>query len=223
MNDKDFDEIHDYDYNKGFEEADITSNEIFSDSNTQEPLSDEPEVNNSRSLFSSNNAGSTPNVIDGEVAADMMRENVSNTLSLEELKAQQNFPMGLLGGLLASVLCIMLWALITVLTEYQITYMAIGVGLAVGFSIQKLGKGITPIYGIMGAVLSLLTCFVGNLISSVCFIAAELNISYLQAFSGLNGDIIISIVKETFREIDLFFYGMAIYTGYVCSIKSDSN
>ncbi|MBF0575368.1 hypothetical protein [Dysgonomonas sp. GY617] len=222
MSNRDFDEIHDYDYNKGFEETDITHNEISEDSNLSEPSTiNEREVINSRSLFSPNSENNNSNIIDNETAMNMIQGNVGDTISLEELRAQQNLPMGLVGGVLASVLCILVWSLITVLTKYQITYMAIGVGFAVGFSIQKLGKGITPIYGVIGAILSLLTCFIGNLISSICLIADEVNFSYSEAFSSLDSDTIIMIVKETFQFMDLVFYGIAIYTGYICSIKSD--
>ena len=222
MSNRDFDEIHDYDYNKDFEETDITHNEISENSNLGEPSTiSEREVSNSRSLFSPNSDNNNVNIIDNETAMNMIQGNVVETISLEELRAQQNLPMGLVGGILASILCIAVWSLITVLTKYQITYMAIGVGFAVGFSIQKLGKGITPIYGVIGAILSLLTCFIGNLISSVCLIADEVNFSYSEAFSSLDSDTIIMIVKETFQFMDVLFYGIAIYTGYICSIKSD--
>lgn len=220
MSNRDFDEIHDYDYNQGLGDIDITQNEISS--NIVEKSSDinEHEVSNSRSLFSPN-SDNNANIIDNETAMNMIQGNMVETISLEELRAQQNLPMGLVGGILASILCIAVWSLITVLTKYQITYMAIGVGFAVGFSIQKLGKGITPIYGVIGAILSLLTCFIGNLISSVCLIADEVNFSYSEAFSSLDSDTIIMIVKETFQFMDVLFYGIAIYTGYICSIKSD--
>lgn len=221
MNNKEFDEIHDYDYNNGFEEADISQNEISPDRGEGNSSIDEPETSNSRSMFPRNEVNSYSNVINNETTMHMMQSNVADTLNIEELRAQENLPMGLIGGVLASVLCIFVWSLITVLTKYQITYMAIGVGFAVGFSIQKLGKGISPIFGVMGAILSLLTCFIGNFISSVCLIADEFNYSYSEAFSGLDSDTIAMIVKETFQFMDLIFYGIAIYTGYICSIKSD--
>ena len=221
MSNRDLDEIHDYDYNQGLGDIDITQNEISSNSVEKSSDINEHEVSNSRSLFSPNEGNNNANVIDNETTMNMIQGNGGDTISLEELRAQQNLPMGLVGGILASILCIAVWSLITVLTKYQITYMAIGVGFAVGFSIQKLGKGITPIYGVIGAILSLLTCFIGNLISSVCLIADEVNFSYSEAFSSLDSDTIIMIVKETFQFMDVLFYGIAIYTGYICSIKSD--
>lgn len=95
-----------------------------------------------------------------------------------------------------------------------------GVGVAVGFTIQKFGKGLTPVYGILGAGLALIACFCGNIISYTCFIADQYeSYSYLEAISNLNWDISMSIAIETFQPMDVLFYGLAIYTGYMFSIK----
>lgn len=221
MSEKEFDEIHDYDYNEGFEESDITRSEITNENQSDISPLNEPQTTG-RSLFSNQNEGSNnSNVLDNTTTMNMIQENTINAISIEDLKAQQNFPLGVIGGVIASIVCIFIWSLITVLTKYQITYMAIGVGFAVGFSIQKLGKGLTPIYGILGAILALLTCFVGNFISSVCLIADEFNYGYSEMFSSLDMDTSILIIKETFQVMDLVFYGIAIYTGYLCSIKSE--
>nr|WP_297161730.1 hypothetical protein [uncultured Dysgonomonas sp.] len=221
MREKEFDEIHDYDYNEGIENSDITGSEITTD-NYQSNISPTEPSSVGRSMFTDQNERTDSNVFDNETTMNMIQGTVVNTVDIEELRAQQNFPLALIAGLAASFLCILIWTLITVLTKYQITYMAIGVGFAVGFSIQKLGKGITPVYGILGAVLALLTCFVGNFLSSVCLIADELNYSYSEMFSSLDVDTSILIVKETFQFMDIVFYGIAIYTGYLCSIKSES-
>lgn len=222
MSNKEFDEIHDYDYNKGFEESDIARDEITTENHQSDiSFSGEPESTNNRSMFSNQNDNNrNSGVFDNTTTMNMLQE---NTVNLEELRAQQNFPLGVIGGITASILCVFIWSLITVLTKYQITYMAIGVGFVVGFSIQKLGKGITPIYGILGAILALLTCFIGNFLSSVCLIADELNYSYSEMFLSLDVDTSILIIKETFQFMDILFYGIAIYTGYICSIKSDTN
>ena len=222
MSDKEFDEIHDYDYNKGFEESDITRSEITIDNHQSDISSPSEPETTSRSMFSNQNKNTSSSVFDNEATMNMIQENVVNSIGIEELREQQNFPLGLIGGVVASFLCIFIWTLITVLTKYQITYMAIGVGFAVGFSIQKLGKGITPVYGILGAALALLTCFVGNFLSSVCLIADELNYTYSEMFSSLDVDTSILIIKETFQFMDIIFYGIAIYTGYLCSVKSES-
>lgn len=209
--------IDDFDYEKDF-------NEAFN--NVSEPELNIPEtldpVIERRSILpiedTATSESPTNNIIDNSTVMQMI--NGSEAIDMERLKAEQNFPMAVLGGILASIICIFAWALITVATKYQITYMAIGVGIVVGFAVQKFGKGLTPVYGILGAGLALITCFLGNIISYICFIADEYdNYSYIDAISDLNLDISINIATETFQPIDLLFYGLALYTGYMFSIK----
>lgn len=215
---RDNDNIGDFDYEKDFNEAfnNVTESEIIDN----QPLSLDPVIER-RSIFPMEDpVDSTQqnNIISNETVMQMITEN--NIEDFERLKAEQNFPMAVLGGVLASIICVFIWAIITIATKYQISYMAMGVGVAVGFTIQKFGKGLTPVYGILGAGLALIACFFGNIISYTCFIADQYeSYSYLEAISNLNWDISMSIAIETFQPMDVLFYGLAIYTGYMFSIK----
>lgn len=215
---RDNDNIGDSDYEKDFNEAfnNVTESEIIDN----QPLSLDPVIER-RSIFPMEDpVDSTQqnNIISNETVMQMITEN--NIEDFERLKAEQNFPMAVLGGVLASIICVFIWAIITIATKYQISYMAMGVGVAVGFTIQKFGKGLTPVYGILGAGLALIACFFGNIISYTCFIADQYeSYSYLEAISNLNWDISMSIAIETFQPMDVLFYGLAIYTGYMFSIK----
>lgn len=215
---RDNDNIDDFDYEKDFNEAfnNVTESEIIDN----QPLSLDPVIER-RSIFPMEDpVDSTQqnNIISNETVMQMITEN--NIEDFERLKAEQNFPMAVLGGVLASIICVFIWAIITVATKYQISYMAMGVGVTVGFTIQKFGKGLTPVYGILGAGLALIACFCGNIISYTCFIADQYeSYSYLEAISNLNWDISMSIAIETFQPMDVLFYGLDIYTGYMFSIK----
>lgn len=215
---RDNDNIDDFDYEKDFNEAfnNVTESEIIDN----QPLSLDPVIER-RSIFPMEDpVDSTQqnNIISNETVMQMITEN--NIEDFERLKAEQNFPMAVLGGVLASIICVFIWAIITIATKYQISYMAMGGGVAVGFTIQKFGKGLTPVYGILGAGLALIACFCGNIISYTCFIADQYeSYSYLEAISNLNWDISMSIAIETFQPMDVLFYGLAIYTGYMFSIK----
>ncbi len=212
------DNISDFDYEEDFNKAfnNISDQEIIDDSVSLDPVVERRSI---LPVDDSNSVTPTVNsIIDNDTVIQMITGN--NTIDLEQLKAQQNFPMAVLGGVLASIVCVFIWAMITVATKYQITYMAIGVGIAVGFTVQKFGKGLTPVYGILGAGLALIACFCGNIISYMCFIADEYEgYSYINAISDLNWDISMNIALETFHPMDLLFYGLALYTGYMFSIK----
>jgi hypothetical protein len=132
---------------------------------------------------------------------------------VEEVRG--NLVLGLIGGLAASLIGAGIWTLITVLTKYQIGWMAVGVGFLVGICIRILGKGDAPIYGIMGAVLALLGCILGNIFSYYGVMANELHIKISEAY-GIMGPF--EVLKEGFQIMDLLFYGLAIYEGFKFSI-----
>lgn len=142
--------------------------------------------------------------------------------NMDRVEEEENFSLAIVGGLLASFVCIVIWAAITVITKYQITYMAVGVGFAVGYSIQKFGKGRTLKFAFLGAILSLLTCVLGNLFSVVCLVANEYgDYTYFQAFSELDLETSYSVLLNSFQFTDLFFYAAALYCGFMFSRKSD--
>ncbi|HEX6224233.1 MAG TPA: toxin-antitoxin system YwqK family antitoxin [Chryseolinea sp.] len=131
-----------------------------------------------------------------------------------QLRKQQDVVLALVGGLSASIVGAMLWAMTTVATNYQIGYMAIAVGLLVGFSVRYFGAGVDKHFGYIGAILALLGCALGNLLSQVIFAADAESVGYLDVLITLNFDLILLIFQESFAPIDLLFYGIAAYEGY---------
>lgn len=143
--------------------------------------------------------------------------------SIKKLKVHQDFYYALIGGLLATLISAVIWATITVATKYQIGYMAIGVGLLVGFAVQFFGAGIDKKFGYLGAALSLLGCLLGNLLSQVGFIAQEQSFGYFETLTYLNFNLIISILVESFNPMDILFYGIAVYEGYKFAFRKITN
>ena len=144
-------------------------------------------------------------------------------LKMDGLRSEQKLPFAIIAGLGSAIVMAILWAVITVITEYQIGYMAIAVGIAVGFAVCFAGKGIDQIYGIIGAASALLGCVLGNFLSQVGFIALDpdWSWSYFGALKFLlsNMQITIAVMKEAFSPIDLLFYGIALYEGFRFSFR----
>jgi len=138
------------------------------------------------------------------------------------LKAQQNLPLGIAAGLLSALVGAILWAVITVATQYQIGYMAIGVGYMVGFAVRKAGKGTTKIFGVVGAVCALLGCLSGNLLSTCGFIAREESVPLLDVIVPVFSQpaIMVELLAITFSPMDILFYGIAIHGGYKTALRT---
>lgn len=132
----------------------------------------------------------------------------------DNLKGEQNFHLAIGIGAIVTILCAVIWALITIITEYQIGYMAVGVGFAVGYTVRYAGKGIDQKFGFLGAGYALLGCLLGNLFSQIGFAANYLEVGFFEVLSVVSFGDIIDIMVESFAFMDVLFYGIAIYEGY---------
>ena len=140
---------------------------------------------------------------------------MEQTTDVTPLNPESNsLPMALLAGGAAAVVGAALWATITVVTNMQIGWMAIGIGFLVGYAVRRFGKGSEPTFQVLGAVLSLLGCLAGNLLM-VCVVASrQENIPLLTILTHLHPSVIVDLMVETFSPMDLVFYAIAVYEGF---------
>jgi hypothetical protein len=124
-------------------------------------------------------------------------------------------PFALFGGLVAAGLGAIAWAAITVATKHQIGFMAIGVGFLVGWAVARLGNGVTPLYGVVGALCALLGCVAGNVLSACYFLGQRSGEDMLKVLESViaNGQLV-TLITSTFSGMDLLFYGLAIIQAY---------
>lgn len=139
--------------------------------------------------------------------------------TMQELRNNQSIVKGLIGGLIAAIIGAAIWAGITVITEYQIGWMAIGVGFLVGQAVRIMGKGYDISFGIIGAILALFGCILGNLLAVCIVIANYGGVSIFSIFSFLDFEVITALLADTFQSMDLLFYGLAVLEGYQFSIN----
>jgi hypothetical protein len=142
----------------------------------------------------------------------MNSETNQASMALED----SNLPAAILGGLVAALVGALIWAVVTVTIKFQIGFMAVGVGFLVAWAVRTLGKGRTPVFGIIGAVFALVGCVLGNLLSACGFIAADRGQPVVSVALQVLGSpsIASSILQATFHGMDLLFYAIAVYEGY---------
>jgi hypothetical protein len=137
----------------------------------------------------------------------------------EALIAEQDLKKGILFGFLSGIVGAVTWGAITVAINYQIGYMAIGLGLMVGFTVRFFGNGIEGVFGFWGAGISLFSCALGNFFSIVGFIANYQNLGYVETLTLLDYSLLPEIMAETFKPMDILFYGLALFAGYKYSFR----
>src|SRR5690349_21230794 len=127
---------------------------------------------------------------------------------------RENVPLVVVVGLVAMLAGAALWALVTVLTQMELGLMAIVVGFVVGLGIQKVRKRPNKNFGILGAVLALAGCLLGNALSFVAFAAQQSGGSFIAVLMTVSPASLLSAMAQNFAAMDLLFYGIAIYEGF---------
>ena len=139
--------------------------------------------------------------------------------ALEVFRQEQNLVVGSMAGLVAAVSGAAVWAGVTVVTEYQIGWLAVGVGFLVGIAMRTMGKGIDQVFGVVGAMIALFGCVLGNVLTIAWYISAQTGSSLLSVLTELDMELTIELITETFQVMDILFYGLALYFGYKYSFR----
>lgn len=135
-----------------------------------------------------------------------------------EKSIARSLPLGIMAGIIAAVIGAVIWALITVAINYQIGWMALGVGFLVAYAMKLFGGGSSPSFGVLGAVIALLGCIGGNILTIVMVVANHENIGVMTVLARLTPSVVMSILRETFQPMDLLFYAIAMYEAYKLSM-----
>lgn len=138
---------------------------------------------------------------------------------MDQIRADQNLSLAMLGGLLAAIAGAIAWAALTYATNWQAAFVAIGIGWLVGYAVRKLGQGIDISFSITGAVMALVGVVLGNLLYACAYIAEDSGASVWEVLSTLTIEDMGQIMTSTFNPVDLLFYGVAVYYAYKMSIR----
>jgi hypothetical protein len=184
-------------------------------------MQEEPSLENELQPEESSSTNTLESLIGNDMSLSVLKKKLPQEIWTKFVQ-EQNLSLAIIGGLGVAIVSAFIWALITYYTKYQIGYMAIAVGAAVGFTVRFLGKGLTPLFGIIGAGFALFGCLLGNLFSQVGFLADSYSVSYVTIFSWLDPVVLKGIFTGSFNAMDLLFYGLAIYEGFRFSFRSIS-
>ncbi|UTW62789.1 hypothetical protein KFE98_01130 [bacterium SCSIO 12741] len=179
-----------------------------------------PEVPCPFLAFSEESGADTPNPEDAGNAPALEEPPQAMTAELmEQLRKDQNLPMGTLAASFIGLIGALIWSFSTVVSGYQIGFMALAIGAGVGIAMRQFGKGIEPLFGYVGAGISLLSVLSGSFLSIVGIIANEQGISYPETFNLLGFSVLFDIMIESISSIDFLFWAIALYEGYRFSFR----
>ena len=152
--------------------------------------------------------------IDSPAAEEPVVSEQEAQMALDALRYEQKLIPATLAGIVAAMIGGGIWATVTIVTEYQIGWMAIGIGFLVGFTVRIVGNGIDQTFGAVSAVLSLFGCMVGNVLTVAYFVAVNEGMEFMDVVSQLDFALTYELLVSTFQIMDVLFYGLAAYFGY---------
>ena len=133
---------------------------------------------------------------------------------MEESPVRENMLAVLAAGLAAMLAGAVLWAPVTVITHMELGLMAIVVGFVVGLGIQKTRKRPNKNFSILGAVLALIGCLLGNVFSFVAIAVQQSGAPFADTLSHVSAAGLLAVMADNFEAMDLLFYAIAIYEGF---------
>lgn len=151
--------------------------------------------------------------------APIPEERVLEEIDMDALRKEENLLGGVLGGIVAALVGAVAWALVSVSTGYQIGFMAIGMGFLVGYAVRFMGKGVSPVFGVVGALLALLGCVLGDYLSIIGFIAEDYESAYFDVLTGIPVVEMAKLLIENVLSMTALFYGFALFEGYKLSFR----
>lgn len=140
----------------------------------------------------------------------------------EPVPAAENLLLGTIAGAVGMAVGTAIWVGITVATNYQIGYMAVGVGFLVGIAMRFAGRGRSQPFAVVGAGLSLLGCALGNLLTGCVLVAREFDISFGEVVANLDLDTVQGIMGAMFSPMDILFYALGAWAGWKYSVIRDA-
>jgi len=155
---------------------------------------------------------------DIELQGSEITSQISNQ-TLEKIKSEQSLPAAIFAGIFIGVLAAIGWAAFTVATNMKIGLIAIAIGALVGLGMRYFGKGLDPIFGICGAILAILSCVFGDVLSIIGFIANNEQLGYFETLLLFDFSQTFNIMSEIAGPMDLIFYAIAAYEGYKFSFR----
>jgi hypothetical protein len=148
-----------------------------------------------------------------------MSEQFAKDVSVDGVRGrEENLLFGILAGALAAIIGAAIWMGITVMTGMHVGYVALGVGALVGLTVRFVGNGRGMIFGIIGAVLTLLGCLGGEILT-VVQLASTPQHNFYDTLTTIDLTQLLNNIFDRMNPIMYLIYAISIFEGYKLSIR----
>lgn len=141
--------------------------------------------------------------------------------TIDVMPVKEDMPMNLsnvvwaiLAGLLSGIACSTIWALLSVLTGYQFSIIAIGVGIVIGMTVRATGKSTSMVFGIIAVFISLLSFVFGDFLCNIGFLAKEENLPYFYTLRSFDWRYFFELAFAAMDLMSIVFYLIGASTAF---------
>lgn len=133
---------------------------------------------------------------------------------IDSIKEKAHPNLGILLGIAMGILGAFVWAAITIITGYNIGFVAIGVGFLVSLGFTKAGKDTNAIYGVIAGVIALLSIFLGEAMINIYYVATYYEVGIIDALLNIDYNVLLEIIFEGFDVKSVIFYFIAVSAAF---------
>ncbi|MDZ7643008.1 MAG: hypothetical protein U5K76_01485 [Woeseiaceae bacterium] len=135
------------------------------------------------------------------------------------LLSEQNFVAAVIAGAVATVLAAVIYSIVVARWSFSYGFAAAGIGIAIGISMQYLGRGIEMRFAVAAAVYTIAGCFLGN----VFRVVSPLEVFRSNDFSLIAEQSVsdISVLRLWFSGLLLRFSLESFSQGGRCLVQKD--
>jgi len=128
--------------------------------------------------------------------------------------------LAVVAGVGMAIVCALIWLAVAFFAGPKLDYLAVGVGVLIGFSVRASGNGTTPLYGFLAMVLTLITSLWGDVLG-VMISGTHDNLDILTVAQMVKlPDVIMGLLTQaTVVTYLLFATGVAL--AFLIAVKRD--
>lgn len=127
----------------------------------------------------------------------------------KKLVDEQNLVLGVIAGVVAALAGALAWGAIVMKTGNVYGWIAIVLGLFVGWGVQVFGRGIDRRLPFIAGILAVISCLLGNMAALLIFTLLMEGAPLASVFDIMSTEELFRMTKATLGYVDLVFWALA--------------
>jgi len=129
----------------------------------------------------------------------------------EKLLSEQNFAAAVIVGAVATFLAAAAYGIIVAMWNFSYGFAAAGIGIAVGISMQYLGRGIKMKFAVAASVYTIAGCVLGNLFRAIIELVPANATSLIDVLRNNSLSVLTERSVSYISFVDLVFWFVAVW------------